>query len=117
MKRLLVMVALILLAVAPSVRADGPDDRYVQIYNLIQEGDAASVDQPARALSLYQGALAALQTFQRTYPGWNDKIVNFRLTYLNSKISILAAKVPPAASPMAAPPAAAAIPNVEVLTN
>src|SRR6185436_18506894 len=100
----------ILLALLPTARAEGPDDQYVQIYNLIQEGDSLSADQPARALAVYQGAQTALQKFQRMYPGWNDKIVNFRMNYLASKITILSAKASPAA-----PPASTAA--VEILTN
>src|SRR5581483_2282720 len=110
MKRLLALTGLILLALLSTARADGPDDQYVQIYNLIQEGDTLSIDQPGRALGVYQTAQGALQRFQKTFPGWNDKIVNFRLGYLATKITILSAKVAP-------PAPVASASNVEILTN
>lgn len=87
MIRLFAIVALIVVLV-PRVRADGADDQYVQIYTLIQEGDS-SVTNHAQALAKYNEALTALQRFQKIYPGWNDRVVNFRLNYLASKITIL----------------------------
>ena len=88
MKRLFAIVALLLILV-PCVRADGPDDQYVQIYNLIQEGDSFGPNETAQALAKYTQAQTALLKFQKIYPTWNQRVVIFRLNYLASKITIL----------------------------
>src|SRR5258708_36845872 len=72
MKRLLAIVVL-LLVVLPCVRADGPDDQYVQIYNLIQEGDSLGATLPAQAQAKYIEAQTELRKFQKVYPGWNNR--------------------------------------------
>jgi len=98
MKRFLVILALFL--AVSGARAEGPDDQYVGIYNLIQEADKLTTgDQPGEALAKYLQAQTALQRFQKGYPEWNSKVVNFRLNYLADKISTLSAKVPVAAAP------------------
>ena len=105
MKRLFAIVVLLLVLI-PRVRADGADDQYVQIYNLIQEGDTLSTNQPVQALAKYIDAQTALQRFQRIYPNWNNRVVTFRLNYLDSKITILSANTPGAPKPLVqtAPP-------------
>jgi tetratricopeptide (TPR) repeat protein len=90
MKRLFA-IGLLLLAFAAYVRA-GADEDYVQIYTLIQEGDTLELLHPDQALAKFTDAQTQLQRFQRIYPGWNDRVVNFRLSYLSSKILILSAK-------------------------
>lgn len=112
MKRLFGIVVLLLLLV-PRIHADGADDQYVQIYNLIQQGDTAGTTHPAEALAKYTEAQNSLVQFQKAYPDWNQKVVNFRLNYLASKITIVSAAIsgvsnaPVAATPpVTAPPAA-----------
>jgi tetratricopeptide (TPR) repeat protein len=90
MKRLCA-IAVLLLAFAACVRA-GADEDYVQIYTTIQEGDTLELLHPDQALAKFTEAQTELQRFQRIYPGWNDRVVNFRLNYLSSKILILSAK-------------------------
>jgi tetratricopeptide (TPR) repeat protein len=120
MKRLFGIVVLLLVLV-PCIHADGPDDQYVQIYNLIQEGDSLTATQSTQALAKYTEAQTALRRFQKVYPGWNERVVNFRLNYIASKITILSANTagvsnapvavqpptvpPPRAAPPVAPPA------------
>ncbi|HWC60052.1 MAG TPA: tetratricopeptide repeat protein [Verrucomicrobiae bacterium] len=101
MKRLFGVVVLLLLLV-PSVLADGADDRYVEIYNLIQQGDSLGTNQPAEAVAKYTEAQTALLKFQKVYPGWNERVVNFRLNYLASKITILSANTPVVSNVLAA---------------
>lgn len=115
MIRLFAIVALLLVLV-PRIRADGADDQYVQIYTLIQEGDSSGTNH-VQALAKYNEALTALQRFQKVYPGWNDRVVNFRLNYLASKITILSGGTnvvhiapAPAKPPVPAPAATAAVP-------
>src|SRR5579862_3515333 len=90
MKRLFA-IALLLLAFVAFARA-GADEDYVGIYTMIQEGDTLELLHPDQALAKFTEAQTALQRFQRIYPGWNDRVVNFRLSYLSSKILILSAK-------------------------
>ncbi len=124
MKRLLSLVALVLAVMVSPARADGPDDQYVRIYNLMQQADTLNnSDQPAAALPKYLEAQTALQRLQKGYPDWNVKVVNFRLNYLAARISAVTAKVPapvvsaPLASPVApgtpgAPPTTAVAPDL-----
>src|ERR1043166_4433461 len=96
MNRIVVVVALALLASLWCARAEGPDDQYVRIYNIIQQGDTLeSAGQADQALARYLEAQGALQRFKKGYPEWNPNVVVFRLNYLNSKVTALSAKVPP----------------------
>jgi len=97
-------VILAVLSVVAVAHAQGPDDQYVRIYNLIQEADALNKgDQPGPALTKYFEAQSALNKLQKNYPDWNSKVVAFRLSYLADKISVLSAKAPkPATAPSSA---------------
>ena len=103
-KRFFVVTMLCLLAVMPKARADGPDDQYVTIYNLIQQGDLYyEKGQTGSARAKYEDALSVLKKFQAAYPDWNVKVVKYRIGYLTGKLTELAPAVP-ALKP--APPAA-----------
>jgi tetratricopeptide (TPR) repeat protein len=80
-----------LFIVLPTVYAQqNPDDQYVIIYTLIQQGDGyVDAGQPQRALENYQEAQSELQKFQQIYSDWNPKIVAFRLNYLTARIAAL----------------------------
>lgn len=109
MFRLFAIVALLMLLV-PRARAGGADEQYVQIYSLIQDGDALGTNQAA--LGKYTAAQTALQRFQKIYPGWNDRVVTFRLNYLASKITILSGgKIAPAVIPLPVKPASLPVPQ------
>jgi len=119
MKRLF-GIAVLLLLLVPRIRAGGADDQYVQIYNLIQRGDTAGTNHPAEALANYTEAQNSLLQFQKAYPGWNVKVVNFRLNYLASKITIVSAALaansnaPVANMPGSNAPVAATAPPVQI---
>ena len=81
------------------------------------------------AVAKYTEAQTALLKFQKVYPAWNDRVVNFRLNYLASKITILSANasavsnapvavkpLPVEAPPTPAVPAAPVAPPVVVQT-
>ena len=88
MKRLFIPVILLLAAVALFVRANGPDDQYIQIYNLIQEGDQlASTGQPGLAREKYLEAQTGLKKLQIAHPDSNATVIQFRLSYLAEKLS------------------------------
>jgi hypothetical protein len=110
MKRFLALALPCLLALAPAAWADGPDDDYVTIYNIIQQADSYNEKgQLSQAKSRYSDALGALKKFQAAYPDWNVKVVRYRLNYLSTKISqiMLTLSTPvtaPAAPVVPAPP-------------
>lgn len=90
-----ISVLLLLLSLLCVARADGPDDEYVQIYSLIQQGDAANGSgNPRAAAERYLEAQAALQRLQKVYPQWNDKVVKYRLNYVAEKLVPLAKFAP-----------------------
>jgi hypothetical protein len=98
MKWFSVIVAL-LLAVS-AARAEGPDDQYIRVYNLIQEADKlSSGGQPSEALPKYLEAQSALQRFQKGYPDWNVKVISFRLNYVAAKVAAVSARVPAPGAP------------------
>ena len=106
MKRHFVLVWAILLTGLLLARGEGPDDRYVQIYNLIQEADGLNDAGQARAASLkYLEAQKALKTLQTDYPTWNGNVISFRLAYIASKLEPLAQKLPAPVPATNAPPA------------
>jgi Flp pilus assembly protein TadD len=95
MKRLFSLAGLSGLLLLSCARAIAQDDQYVQVYNLIQEADALNnSNQPGQALARYTDARMTLQKFQRMYPDWNPKVVDFRLNYLASRITEMADKAP-----------------------
>src|ERR1035437_6070761 len=89
------VLALALLLGSWPLRAEGPDDDYMRIYNLIQQADAlATSGKPTPAKAKYQEAQTALKTFQKEYPEWNVKLVAYRLNYVVGKLSALTQKPP-----------------------
>ena len=110
--KLFAATAVALLLALPGARAQqNPDDQYVIVYTLIQQGDTdVNAGQPQQALQEYREAQQELQRFQQVYGDWNPTIVNFRLKYLAEKIAALAPQSspvahtpPPAPAPTASP--------------
>jgi tetratricopeptide (TPR) repeat protein len=109
MKRLVALMILILAALLPPARAQqGPDDQYIVIYSLMQQAETLDRSgQPRQALAQYVQVQGELQKFQRIYPDWSPRIVNFRLNYLAEKIAEVTAKlpvIPQSGTPPPAPP-------------
>jgi len=100
MKQLFALLVLALAVGAMPGWAQSVDDQYVGIYNLIQQGDGLAETQPAEALAKYLAAQTSLQRLQSLNPGWNPKVVNFRLTYLADKIAELPGAKPKPAAPV-----------------
>lgn len=98
-----------------------PDEKYVTIYNLIQEGDGfLSRKDLVKAAERYQQAQSLLKEFPVQYPHWNEGVVGFRLRYLGEKLAELAPDVPAAtptnaASQVAAAPGPAVLPPSDAL--
>lgn len=80
----------ILLALILSIslaRAEGPDQEYIQLYNLIEQGDVLSKSgKTDMAVDRYQQALKGLKRLQMVYPLWNKEVLDFRVHYLESKL-------------------------------
>jgi len=116
MKRLAGFTVLVMaLSLLPAARAQqNPDDQYLVIYGIMQQADTFdNSGEPRRALDDYVEAQKDLQQFQKVFPEWYPKIVNFRSDYLAEKIAEVTAKLPatnpppPAATAAAAPGTAA----------
>ena len=106
MKYLAALAVIFFLAI-PAVRAQqSPDDQYVVIYELIQQGDVnAAAGQPQKALEDYAEAQRELQKFQQIYPDWNPTIVGFRINYLAQKVAAFTPAAPATnAAPANVPP-------------
>ena len=90
-------VALLLLVVVGRVIGQSADDRYVQVYSLIEEADKLNDSGQARqAVTKYLEAQVAIKELQQSFPEWNKKIVAYRLSYISSRLEPLAKKTAPA---------------------
>jgi chromosome segregation ATPase len=71
------------------IRAAGPDDQFIVVYNLIQEAErAVDVREAGR---LYEEAQAGLRQIQKGYPNWNERVISYRLRYCGEKLEGLKA--------------------------
>src|SRR5437870_4556802 len=104
--------------------AQGPDEQYLRVYNLILEGDRLSDSGSGRqAMEKYTEAQAALRKLKEVYPSWNEKVISYRLNYVETRLAPLAAKFPaPSAPPaqsaketVASRPAAAPAPETDLI--
>lgn len=97
MKCLSAVILALLLGGVVSLCAAGPDDEYLSIYYLIQQGDsAAEAGNKPEAAARYSEAQTNLFRLQKSYPNWQNNIVQYRLKYLAKKISDLDYTPPPA---------------------
>src|SRR5208282_3147747 len=88
-------VLLLMVMLSPARAQQGADDQYLIIYSLMQQADSLnSAGHSSEALAGFVEAQGELQNFQKAYPDWNPKIVNFRLNYLAEKIAELTPQVP-----------------------
>ena len=88
-----ILVFALLIAGLPVQADESKEDQYLQIYNLIQQGDSLSKNgQSEKALIKYRQAQTALQNFQRVYPDWNTKVVSFRSNDLAQKLNVSASQ-------------------------
>jgi hypothetical protein len=96
-------ILLVLFFVATSatrLHAQDLDEQYLAIHQLVQQGEAyITMGEPAKAMSRFKQAQTALLKFQRMHPDWNSKMVNYRLQYLEHKISPPPPKGQQAAAP------------------
>lgn len=91
----------------------GPDDDFIRIYALIQQGDTFyQNNRLGEARARYGEALRLLEAFEKNYPGWNDALIRFRKQYLQERLGT--PSVAPAPGP-AAPAAPAAPENPQLV--
>ena len=94
-------VLIVLILFTGIVRA-GPDDDFVEIYQLIQTTDAQRENgRFAEARTGYTHAQELLQKLKKEYPDWNERVVVYRLRYVAEKLSQLPAPAPDAAPTVA----------------
>lgn len=115
MKVLMALIAALLVVCGTNVRADGPDTQYIRIYNAIREADNLLQNgQNRAAYDKFIEAQSGLNNLHKAYPDWSERLVQFRLNYVNDKIDSLRPSIPvPAATPVATTnntPAAVATP-------
>ncbi|MBL9167231.1 MAG: tetratricopeptide repeat protein [Verrucomicrobiales bacterium] len=88
------------------------DEEYVRIYRLVVEADGLREGgQIDPALKLYLSSKQALEQLQLKFPGWNERLLIYRLSYITGQIkSLSAAPAPAPLRPSATAPAAPAAP-------
>ena len=85
MKR--IATATLLLVLAGGALAAGPDEDYLAIFNLIQQGEALEqAHQFPAAAARYEQALESLDALHKAHPASNAAAVNYRLEYLQEKL-------------------------------
>ncbi len=90
------MMTTVFICLLPAAQAqEEADERYVAIYNVIQQGDLLATMQPRDALQDYTDAEARLEKFHKMYPAWDPGIVSYRLDDLDKKIAQLTAALAP----------------------
>ena len=89
-KILACLAALLLLAAPSSHPAASPQDDYLQIYVMINEGDKLdNSGQKSQAREKYENALNKLDKLKNENPEWEPTIVKYRIKYLSDKLSNL----------------------------
>ncbi|MCD6339205.1 MAG: hypothetical protein J7M29_07495, partial [Verrucomicrobia bacterium] len=96
MKRLLGIWLGALVLIGVQGLAAGPDDMYLDIYNLIIQGDTLKAnDEGLAAQEKYRQAFEMLKQLQAQYPYWNPSVVQYRLKYLKERLGPTAQLPPP----------------------
>jgi len=102
MKFYALIVAVFLVALCAARAQQSPEEQYIAIYIVIQQGDTlANAGQPQQALKDYTEAQTELLKFQKVFSDWNPHIVNFRLNYLADKIAALTPQTAATPAPQA----------------
>ncbi len=108
MKRLAVLALVGWLFGTLPVGAEGPDDQFIRVYNLIQQADSLRANgQTDEARQRYLEAQGALDKLAADYPGWNTNIISYRRRYIAERMGPLPTTAVPAAAPSATTPAVA----------
>lgn len=75
---------------AGRISADGADDAFIRVYNLIQQADAhRETGQTSAARDAYAEAKEGLEVIRRNYPAWNERVVGYRIRYVGERLEAL----------------------------
>jgi tetratricopeptide (TPR) repeat protein len=102
-----IIPSILLFTVTPAFSA-GPDDQYLKVYTLMQEGEVLEQSgEKGLANNKFQEAHGMLKKLKVAYPNWNEIAVNYRLNFLQEKVSSTGGVKPavPAAPQVASPKA------------
>jgi tetratricopeptide (TPR) repeat protein len=87
--------------------AASPQDDYLQIYVMIQDGDRlATAGQNSQGREKFETALSRLEKLKNENPEWEPTIVKYRIKYLNEKLEAM--KTSKDSAPAVAPTAKSA---------
>ena len=90
MKFFLVLITVMLGLISGARAQQDADEKYLNIYSLIQTADAlASAGEPRDAVAGFTDAQGQLERFKKTFPTWNPDIVAYRLNDLAQKLNTL----------------------------
>ena len=91
LKRISLLAGCAFLAVGSRLEAAAsPQDDYLQIYVMINEGDKlGTAGQNSQAREKYETALSRLEELKNENPEWEPTIVKYRIKYLNDKLASL----------------------------
>src|SRR5689334_252893 len=107
MKFLFAGTAVFLMLVG-SALAQSADEQYVRIYQTIQEADRLNdAGQGRAAAAKYVEAQQSLTRFRGIYPGWNERVIAYRLSYVTTKLAPLTSSISsrsPATNASVSPP-------------
>ena len=108
----LLLAATVLASGAPLPAAVSPQDDYLKIYMMINDGEKLSQSgQVSQAREKYETALSRLEKLKNENPEWEPTIVRYRIKDLNEKLASLksAKDTPVPSAPEPAVPAPAPI--------
>jgi hypothetical protein len=84
------------------VAGQSAEERYIQVYEAIQEGEALRRSgETGAALETLQRAKDSLQQLQTSHPSWNQSVVQYRLKFLSDSIETLRGDLDSRAQPVA----------------
>ena len=101
MKRSLLLA---LLLTGAGVRAEGPDDLYLESFSLIEQAETFTKSgQSKQAIDALKQAESRLQKLQTSYPSWNAGMVKFRLGDVTERLGSLGGGAAPTTGPATKP--------------
>src|SRR4051812_4393285 len=90
MKYFCSLILAILLLGPTLVRAEDPEEAYVDAYSLVQQADALNASgKTDEAFAKYLEAQTALRNFQKNHAEFKPKVVAYRANYVALKIAEL----------------------------
>jgi tetratricopeptide (TPR) repeat protein len=100
MKARWIAVALVLLLAVPLlIQGQSPDDKYLRVYGLLEQAERLNeAGQTRSSVTRYLEAQIALKELQQAHPGWNAKLIDYRLEDISARLEQLTKKSAAAAA-------------------